>query len=275
MTVRGRSRAVGGWRHATPYGERVHVLERGAEVPDALAPYLEVDRSEPVHECWVTGHMVAGLDGTASVDGRVGSLSTTPDQALFRRMRQIADIVLVGAETVRREGYGPIPLSGQAQAYRERHGQTPTPPLAVVSRSLTFDWTSTVFTGAPEHARTHVITCATADPERRAEAEQVADVIVAGEDRVDPAAALQALAERGYQVVLCEGGPTWLGELVAADRLDELCLTIAPLIGGDLLPVSVTPPGARLATFELKGAMTEDHTLFLRYERQPHGGEST
>ena len=73
-------------------------------------PYLAVDRSRPRHECWVTGHMVAGLDGTASVDGRVGSLSTTPDQELFRRMRQIADIVLVGAETVRREGYGTVRL---------------------------------------------------------------------------------------------------------------------------------------------------------------------
>ena len=242
-------------------------------MPDALAPYLKVDRSQPAHECWVTGHMVAGLDGTASVGGRVGSLSTPPDQALFRRMRQIADIVLVGAETVRREGYGPIQLSEEARAHRLQHARSPTPPLAVVSRSLAFDWSKSVFTDAPEHARTHVITCAAADPERRAEAEQVAEVIVAGEDRVEPTAALQALAERGYGVVICEGGPTWLGEIVAADRLDELCLTIAPFIGGDLLPVSVTPPGAGLATFELKGAMTEDHTLFLRYERQPLIGD--
>jgi riboflavin biosynthesis pyrimidine reductase len=256
----------------TPYGERVQVLEGGAEVPDALAPYLEVDRSRTTHECWVTGHMVAGLDGTASVGGRVGSLSTAPDQELFRRMRQIADIVLVGAETVRREGYGAIRLSEGAEAQRRRQGQTPTPPIAVVSGSLMFDWTAEVFTGAPEDARTHVITCAAADPKRRAEAEKVAEVIVAGQDRVEPAAALQALAERGYQTVLCEGGPTWLGELVAADRLDELCLTIAPLMGGDLLPVSVTPPGAGLATFELRGAMTEDHTLFLRYERNPQTG---
>jgi riboflavin biosynthesis pyrimidine reductase len=143
----------------------------------------------------------------------------------------------------------------------------------VVSRSLNLDWTAETFAGAPEDARTHVVTCAGADPKRRAEAEQVAHVIVAGEDRVEPAAALQALAQRGYRNVLCEGGPTLLGELVAADRLDELCLTIAPLIGGDLLPVSVTPPGAGLATFELRGAMTEDHTLFLRYERKPQAGD--
>ncbi len=213
--------------------------------------------------------MVAGLDGTASVDGRVGSLSTTPDQALFRRMRQIADIVLVGAETVRREGYGTVRLDEEAQAQRRRHGQPPTPPLAVVSRSLAFDWSAKAFADAPEDARTHVITCAAADPERRAEAEEVADVIVAGDERVEPAAAMQALAELGHRVVLCEGGPNWLGELVAADRLDELCLSIAPLMGGDPLPVSVNPPGAGLAQFELKGVMGEDDTLFLRYERRP------
>jgi riboflavin biosynthesis pyrimidine reductase len=246
----------------------MHQLDRGAEVPDPLAPYRAVDRSRIRHECWVTGHMVAGLDGTAAVDGRVGSLSTAPDQALFRAMREIADVVLVGAETVRREGYGPARLSADAQAAREAVGKPATPPVAVVSRSLDFDWDARVFTAAPGHARSIVITCEAADVERRAAAEQVAHVIVAGQDRVHPAAALRALAGRGHRVVLCEGGPRWLGELVAADRLDELCLSISPLMGGDPLPVSVTPPGAGMAGFDLMGMMAQDHTLFLRYERQ-------
>lgn len=247
----------------------MHNLERGEEVPDALVPYLGVDRSRPRHECWVTGHMVAGLDGTASVGERVGSLSTTPDQALFPRMRQIADVVLVGAETVRREGYGPVRLSEQAQARRRQLGQSSNPPLAVVSRTLEFDWSANVFAKASDDARPLLITCTAADPDRRAEAEKYATVVVAGDDRVEPEAALRALADLGYRVVVCEGGPTWLGELVAADRLDELCLTISPLMGGDPLPVSVTPPGAGLAGFELRGAMIEDHTIFLRYEAQP------
>jgi riboflavin biosynthesis pyrimidine reductase len=249
----------------------VHELVRGAEVPDALTPYLEVDRSRPKHECWVIGHMVTGLDGTAAVGGRVGSLSTSPDQALFPRMRQVADIVLVGAETVRREGYGPIELSEDAQASRRRLGLASTPPLAVVSRSLALDWTAKVFTDATEEARTQVITCAGADPERLAQAESVATVVIAGDDRVEPATAMRALADGGRRVVLCEGGPTWLGQLVAADRLDELCLTISPLMGGDPLPVAVTPPGAGMAEFGLAGTMIEEHTLFLRYERRVGG----
>ena len=241
-------------------------LERGAPIPDPLTPYLEVDRTQPRHECWVTGHMVAGLDGTAAIHGRVGALSTEPDQDLFRRMRQIADVVMVGAQTVRSEGYAPMRLSEPARAQRRTRGQSEMPPVAVVSRSLDLDWSSQVFAEAPEHARTIVITCAGADPQRLAAAEKAATIIIAGDDRVEPAKALQALAGLGYQVVLCEGGPRWLGELVAADRLDELCLSISPMMGGDALPVSVAPPGADIAQFSLKSTMVADDTLFLRYE---------
>src|SRR5699024_2574105 len=102
--------------------------------------YLAVDRSQPRHECWVTGHMVAGLDGTAAIDGKVGALSTEVDQNLFRQMRQIADVVLVGAETVRREGYGLVRLSDEAKAQREANGKPPTPPVAVGSGSLQLNW---------------------------------------------------------------------------------------------------------------------------------------
>lgn len=251
----------------------MHVLDQGPDVPDPLAPYLDVDRSRPLHECWVTGHMVAGLDGTAAVDGKVGPLSTGSDQALFRSMRQIADIVLLGAETVRREKYGVVRLDESAQAQRRALGQPPLPPVAVVSRTLDFDWSARVFADAPPGARTHVITCEAADPARRAEAEKVATVVIAGQERVDPATALRALSDLGHRVVLCEGGPTWLGELVAADRLDELCLSISPLMGGDPLPVAVTPPGAGTAAFALKGAMAEAGTLFLRYERSRCEGQ--
>jgi riboflavin biosynthesis pyrimidine reductase len=245
----------------------VRVLEPGQALTDPMAPYLAVDRDRRRHECWVTGHMVAGLDGTAAIGGRVGALSTAPDQELFRRMRQIADVVMVGAETVRREGYGPVRLDEQARDARVARGQAPVPPVAVVSRSLDLDWGAPVFAEAAEGARTCVVTCEAADLERRAQAARVADVVVAGEEGVEPAAAMAALAARGHRVVLCEGGPRWLGQLVAADRLDELCLSVAPVIGGDPLPVCVNPPGAGLAAFALRGTMVDGDTLFLRYER--------
>lgn len=241
-------------------------LVQGPELPDALEPYLAVDRSRPAGACWVLGHMVAGLDGTAAVNGRVGALSTGPDKLLFRRMRQLADVVLVGAETVRREGYGTLAIDEAAQQARQRRGMRPSPPLAVLSRSLDLDWSAKAFTDAPEHARTIVVTCETSDRQRREQAEQVADVVIGGGDRVEPREALRALAALGHRVVVCEGGPTWLGQLAAAGYLDELCLTIAPLMGGDPLPVAITPAGGALTEYELKHVLEEDGSLFLRYE---------
>jgi riboflavin biosynthesis pyrimidine reductase len=213
------------------------------------------------------GHMVGGLDGSAAIGGRVGALSTAPDAELFRLMRALADVVLVGAQTVRQEGYGAIRLPPQRVRAREAAGRPATPPLAVVSRSLDLDWSARAFADAPAASRTLVITCAAADPARVARAREVADVVIAGDQRVDPAAAMRELAGLGHRIVLCEGGPTWLGELVAAGCLDELCLTIAPLIGGDPLPVSLAPAGAPLVSFALCHVLRGGDTLFLRYER--------
>jgi riboflavin biosynthesis pyrimidine reductase len=246
----------------------VHILQAGPELADPLAPYAKVDRTHGSAGCWVMAHMVGGLDGSAAIGGRVAELSTTPDAELFILMRALADVVLVGAETVRREGYGAVRLPPARIAARRLAGRTGTPALAVVTRSLDLDWSARTFAAAPAESRTLVITCAAADPERLVRAQEVADVVVAGDDRVDPQQAVRKLAELGHRVVLCEGGPTLLGELVAAGCLDELCLTISPLMGGDALPVSVSPRDAPLAHFALRHVLRGGDTLFLRYERE-------
>jgi riboflavin biosynthesis pyrimidine reductase len=246
----------------------MQILQAGAPVPDALAPYAEVRRVRPDGGCWLMANMVGGLDGTAAIGGRVGALSTPPDAQLFRRLRALADVILVGAQTVRREGYGSVQPAPDQTAARQAAGRAGTPRLAVVSRSLDLDWASPAFTGAPPDSPL-VITCQAADPARVAQAREVAEVVIAGGEQVDLELALAGLTELGQQVVLCEGGPTLLGELVAIGRLDELCLTIAPVMGGDPLPVSVAPPGARLRNFTLRQVLRDGDTLFLRYERGP------
>ncbi|NNG18373.1 pyrimidine reductase family protein [Naumannella sp. ID2617S] len=243
-------------------------LVTGQRLSDTLDAYRGVDRSRPQGEAWVMGHMVAGLDGTAAINGRVGELSSSPDKDLFLRMRELGDVVLVGAETVRREGYGPVRLSEDARARRTRAGKPPTPPVAVVSGSLNLDWESRIFAEPKAYARTMIVTCRGADPERVREAEAVAEVVYAGDERVDPRRAVAALADLGHRVIVCEGGPTWLGELAAADRLDELCLSIAPLMGGDPLPVAITPAGAGVTNFVLRTVLADSGTLFLRYEAE-------
>ena len=238
-----------------------------ADADTLLAAYTDVDRRRDDGRPWVLANMVGSLGGSAAIGGRVAALSTAPDAAFFKALRVVPDVVLVGATTVRRERYGPVRLGPEAQSARAERGQLPIPPLAVVSRSLDLDWSIPLFTQAAEGSRSLVVTCEVADPARVREAEQVADVVVTGEERVDPAEALTALAERGHHVVLCEGGPTWLGELAAQNLVDELCLTIAPLMGGDPLPVAVSPPGAPLQQMALRHALVSEGTVFLRYER--------
>jgi len=206
---------------------------------------------------WVLANMVCSADGAATLTGRSGGLSSPADRDLFHRLRGLADLILVGASTVRAEGYGPA------------RGDDP-PPIAVVSGSLALDWGSRFFTEA--RARPLVVTSGTADPARVAEAGEVADVVVAGEQRVEPRLAIAAFAERGHRVVLCEGGPSLLAEIAAADCLDELCLTLSPLLAGGTSPrilagpLPNAPVGLRLASL-----LEENGTLFLRYVRAAEG----
>jgi len=243
------------------------VLGPVEKVRDPLQPYAAVERVAPDGRCWVMANMVGGLDGSASVAGRVGALSTPADAELFSAMRALADVVLVGAETVRREGYAGFAPGEQRVAARVAAGRRPVPRLAIVTRSLDLDWTSGPFVPHPGHERPLVLTCRAADPHRVAAAAAVAEVVPAGEERVDPHTALRALADRGHRVVLCEGGPTWLGQLIDENLLDELCLTISPIMGGDALPVSVSAPDHPVRSFALRQVLAEGNTLFLRYER--------
>ena len=239
----------------------------GEDLADPLAPYAAVERHGPAGRPWVLANMVAGLDGSAAAGGRVAGLSDDVDRELFRLLRSLADVVMVGAETVRRERYGPVRLPDDRRAARVAAGRPAVPRLAVVSRSLAFDLAGRAFVDADPEARTLVVTCEASDPQRRAEVAEVADLVVAGGERVDPATALTALAGLRVGIVLCEGGPALLGELVDADLLDELCLTLSPVMGGDALPVAVSSGGPDLARFRLGHALAAGSTLFLRYER--------
>jgi riboflavin biosynthesis pyrimidine reductase len=232
---------------------------------DVLTPYLEVDRT-PAGACWVLANMVASLAGSAAAGGRVGSLSSSADAELFRALRTVADVVLVGAETVRREGYGPVRLPEERQVWRRARSMAPLPPLAIVTRSLDLDFASTAFTEPASPTLT--VTCAAAPADGLARARAAGEVVVAGDERVEIDVALAALADRGHRVVLCEGGPRLLGQLAADDLLDELCLTMSPVVGGDPLPIALVPDGAPFRRFGLDHVLVDDDdAVFLRYTR--------
>jgi 5-amino-6-(5-phosphoribosylamino)uracil reductase len=137
------------------------------------------------------------------------------------------------------------------------------PPIAVLTGECRLDWASPFFTEAEQPPL--VVTVASAAATDRARAAQVAEVIVAGDTEVDLGAAVGSLAARGYDNVLAEGGPV----LAAAGLVDELCLTVSPVLaGGEAHRILA---GARLAPplrLELGHVLEADGYLFLRYRRR-------
>jgi 5-amino-6-(5-phosphoribosylamino)uracil reductase len=212
--------------------------------------------------------MVSTLDGAAQHDGRSQPISGATDMRIFGTLRGLADVVLVGAETVRQEGYRPARAREDFAALREAAGQGPAPAIAVVSASLELDFTLPLFTSPL--VPTLLLTGAAAAPDRIATAEKAgAQVVIAGDGMgVDPARAVRALGERGLHRLLTEGGPRLLGQLVAAGVLDELCLTVSPMLtAGDAQRIAGGPRVAVPKRFELTSLLEEAGFLFSRYRR--------
>ncbi|MGX1911403.1 pyrimidine reductase family protein [Streptomyces phaeochromogenes] len=217
---------------------------------------------------WLRANMVSTLDGAAQHDGRSQPISSAADMRIFGTLRALADAVVVGAETVRQEGYRPARAREDFAALREAAGQGPAPAIAVVSASLDLDFSLPLFTSPL--VPTLVLTGAAAAPDRIAAAEKAgAQVVIAGDGMgVDPARAVRALADRGLYRLLTEGGPRLLGQLVAAGVLDELCLTVSPMLtAGDAQRIAGGPPVAVPRRFELTSLLEEAGFLFSRYRR--------
>ena len=210
--------------------------------------------------------MVASADGAAALAGRSGGLGNDADTALFALMRAQSDVLLVGAGTVRAEGYGGDRPAPRFRTVRRAHGLADAPRIALVSKALSIDPAHPVFTDT--EVRPVVVTCAAAPADRLAALSGLADVVVAGVDRVDIAAALDQLRDLGLRRVTCEGGPTLLALVAAADRLDELSLTLAPrLVGGDASRILTGPPIDPIGELRLGRVLEEDGYLYLRYGR--------
>lgn len=242
----------------------VGLLPDGIGGDDVLSLYRDAERPAPADRPWVLANFVAGLDGSIALDGRVGSLTSAADQVVFGLLRELADVVMVGAGTVRAERYGPVSVDEAARERRSARGQEPVPPIAVVTRSLQLDLSGRLFRD-PDH-RPLIITVERVDEAARRRVEEVADVIVAGETIVEPARALGALADRGVQLVTCEGGPSLITMLLGAGMLDELCLTVTPLVGGDPIRLVSDEPQLPLTRFDLASVVSGGRDeLFLRY----------
>ncbi|UGY94178.1 pyrimidine reductase family protein [Streptomyces gobiensis] len=217
---------------------------------------------------WLRGNMVASLDGAAHHEGRSQPLSGKADMRIFGVLRGLADAVIVGAQTVRQEGYRPAKAREAFAARRAAAGQPPAPAIAVVSASLELDFSAPLF--SEPLTPTLLVTGAAAPLDRVTEARKAgAEVIVAGEGvGVDPARVPAALAERGFTRLLTEGGPRLLGQFAAAQVLDELCLTVAPRITSGAAARIMNGPALEVPVdLSLESVLEEAGFLFTRYRR--------
>jgi len=240
-----------------------------ADPTELLGRLYAYPGGDPDHP-WVRANMVASIDGATQVTGRSSSMGGPADRALFGVLRSLADVILVGAGTARAEHYGPAGRAALVPALRT--GRPATPPIAVLTAGLDLDPGSALLTQAPPDARTIVITSADAPADRRAAIGRQAELITVEPGQLSADRAIAELGRRGYARILTEGGPSLLGQLAAAGRLDDLCLTISPvLVGGDSQRILSGGPAAGLpgapVPYPLAHVLTQDGFLFCRYQR--------
>ncbi|MDO0977145.1 pyrimidine reductase family protein [Mycolicibacterium frederiksbergense] len=188
---------------------------------------------ENLTSCWVRANFISSLDGAATADGRSGALGGAGDRAVFRLMRELADVVVVGAGTVRIETYSGAQLGVPERQRRCARRQREVPPIAIVTRSADLDHDLAVFTQT--EVPPLLLTTHDTAAEARARFTGLAEVYDCSDTDpggVDLGAALRTLAGLGLTRVLAEGGPSLLGTFIADGLLDELCLTIAPTVVG-------------------------------------------
>lgn len=218
----------------------------------------------------VRSNFVATLDGSVQgLDGHSGSINTESDHEVFALHRALTDVVLVGAGTVRDEGYAAVDLQPWQRSLRMAEGLAAFPTLVVITGSLRLDPAFAAPDG--EHGPVIVVTSSQHDDEAvRPFRDRGAQVLRSPGPEITLNWVLDELATAGLTRVLCEGGPGLHRDLLAAGLLDELSLTLSPSAVGGVGHRSTS--GAALdvrADFDLSFVLLgDDQTLFTSYRRR-------
>jgi riboflavin biosynthesis pyrimidine reductase len=224
-------------------------------IPRALDGVARVDRP------YVVANFVSSADGRATVDGSSTALGDDGDKQIFRALRGCAGAVLVGTGTLEAEHYGTLSRHPAVVALRERLGLAAQPPLVTVTRSgrlpqipLLEDPAATliVYSGADIDLRDVE---ATVKVERRAPDDLRLQTVLG-----------DLFAGHGVRLLLCEGGPSLFGSLVADRLCDELFLTLAPVLaGGNGPPITGSMDGSDPDRMRQLWTLAEGESLYLRY----------
>lgn len=216
--------------------------------PTTVAAAYDVDRTPPAGRPWVGLCMVASLDGSVSIEGTSGGLGNANDLDVLLTLRDLSDITLVGARTVRGEGYGPPRRPGKR--------------IGVVTNSGRVDLDTALFTSGAGFLIA---------PEAAAVDQSRVQVLVAGEFEVDLPGAIRRLGEvvTSVRYVHAEGGPMLNGALLEHDLIDELDLSISPrLVGGQGPRLTSAAPEIE-RRFELAHLLADDDGfVFSRWVRR-------
>ncbi len=224
-------------------------------------------RSAPPGRPYVLTNMVSSADGGISVEGLSGGLGGPSDRLVFDALRSVADVVLAGATTVRQERYRPPTSSERVEVLRRRRGQHDRPALAVVTAHGRFDPNLPMF---GKEGFAPIILCGSdADDEALARVADRAEIVRLPTPRVSPSSALAALHDRGFGIVLLEGGPNMNGQFLTDDLVDEWNLTIAPqLLAGSALRPAIAPIEIN-RRFVPTHVWAGDDLLFAQWRRPP------
>ena len=205
-------------------------------------------------------NMVTSLDGRAAVGGRSKLLGSERDSELLMGLRTRFDALLVGASTLRSERYGTLVRDPELKRAREEAGLDPDPLAVVLTRSMELPWDCPLFTEGVGQ----VVIYTGVDREPPPTATEVEVVAVGSDPEVGELA--EWLHGQGIRSVLCEGGPDVLGQLIAAGLIDELFLTLHPVITGEAdAPRIVEGPEGSIEAFELVELSREGDELFTRF----------
>jgi riboflavin biosynthesis pyrimidine reductase len=204
--------------------------------------------------------MIATADGRAALQGRSVGLGHPADRALLRELRTGTDAILVGTATLAAERYANL-LDADQRALRTAAGLPEHPLVVTVSRALKLPLEVPLL---HEPGRRILVFTESSAPAPEVGGEL--EVVRFAPGALTLTGVLEALGARGIRGVLCEGGPTLLRELVAQGGLDDVLLTVAPLLAaGDapsILEGEALPEPARMSLREVHRA--GDH-VFLHY----------
>jgi riboflavin-specific deaminase-like protein len=217
----------------------------------------------PTDRPHLTVTMVSSVDGHVTEGGKVASLTGPPDQASLHRLRAASDGVLVGAGTVRAEGYDTL-LTASEQAHRQQSGAAAQPLLCIVSASAILDATLPVF--KDRTLRVIVLTASTSTVRHLPNHVEVLSGSVGASGELELSPMLAQLRDRyGVSRLLCEGGPTLVGSLLRAGMIDEMIMVMSPRVSGGGGPRPVASVDPIRQPLSLIGHVAVGGFVFLRY----------